>query len=251
MPQTKTQKLRQLANYLLTLDDPTNFDMAVYNTEEDGGQLCGAAACVIGHGPDAGIPRRAEDSWDEYAHRNFLYAGKSGARWWWCFAAEWSKHDNTSRGAALRILYCLIYGVPDWFDPLDLVDPDYALPKQYKTEVLSVLVPGVKPKRSNAGRGRLETRSVSDTQYIGSEEAANYSVEEKLQWQSQRRGIDLQSFPEDGLDWSERLWLDRHREMTDELSRHRPDELPNRVDTGLCDIENPCKNCDWCGGIEY
>lgn len=71
---------------------------------------CGIAACAAGHGPLAGIPPVAGETWAEYSYRAFVY---EGAEWDWFFGADWTNTDNTAHGAAERIEWFLANDLPD------------------------------------------------------------------------------------------------------------------------------------------
>jgi hypothetical protein len=140
--------LAKLANYLDTLpDDYPHFEMATYlyhqgphsyNPEralaegKDDVYLndCGTVACMVGHGPAAGIPiDRERDiyeehewneketelvfvkrvNWDSYVERE-LIAGTDEVNWSlfsFLFGGIWTHRDNTPRGGAARIRYAL------------------------------------------------------------------------------------------------------------------------------------------------
>ena len=79
---------------------------------------CGAAACALGHGPDAGV-RPLREHWLRCGYRCGLirwehYAGlfcSSRADHQWLFGGYWFYADNTHQGAAARIRYALA-GLP-------------------------------------------------------------------------------------------------------------------------------------------
>lgn len=117
--------LQLLATYLISLpEDYEHFDMRNYlnkrksfatlnvdSAEELG--TCGSAACAIGHGPAAGVPITYQDSsWQDYCDRVFIDVPRNLKMWHWCFSDSWENYDNTPRGAAQRIMYMLVYGVP-------------------------------------------------------------------------------------------------------------------------------------------
>lgn len=70
---------------------------------------CNSVYCAIGHGPLAGIARGEYEDWVSYARRVFTC---SRVAHYWLFAGGWARVDNTKRGAALRIIYALQFGVP-------------------------------------------------------------------------------------------------------------------------------------------
>lgn len=117
--------LRKLAAYLMTLPaDYPDFEMASYVTGNGAGAgrnvahkpVCGTAACAAGHGPAAGIDPLDGEIWSAYAQRAFApdnWEYHDETSWDWCFAAGWSKVDNTAHGAARRIQWMLEHGIPD------------------------------------------------------------------------------------------------------------------------------------------
>lgn len=74
-----------------------------------------AIGCAVGWGPTAGVQRICEDSsWERYADRVFLGKGSASCDgWFWCFSSTWAETDNTPQGAAKRILWMLLFGIPD------------------------------------------------------------------------------------------------------------------------------------------
>ena len=92
--------LQKLADYLETL--PQNyscFDMSDYTDFADFPAeattiSCGTAACLVGHGPAAGIAVMSkEETWEHYAKRVFgAYAGRAHNNdvLHWLFSPEWS-----------------------------------------------------------------------------------------------------------------------------------------------------------------
>lgn len=120
--------LEQIAEYLERLpSDYAHFSMRYFNTmrtadairygRENGGLekygSCGTVACVVGHGPAAGIlvPESCI---------NIDYSGTYAVDWLiymeemfghdaynWCFSDGWASFDDTFRGAAARIRYYL------------------------------------------------------------------------------------------------------------------------------------------------
>lgn len=86
------------------------------------GSACGAVCCAIGWGPSAGIAADGEFGWWSYCDRNFIEIPEDEepetvVEWCWCFDTGWAGADNTAKGAAKRILWLLLFGVPsDWLD---------------------------------------------------------------------------------------------------------------------------------------
>lgn len=75
---------------------------------------CGTSACAVGWGPTAGIKDNNSVGWLEYCAENFL--DLESREWQWCFSAGWKWADNSARGAGLRILHYVYFGVPEWFE---------------------------------------------------------------------------------------------------------------------------------------
>lgn len=131
MSKFQRDNLAKLATYLEGLPaDYEDFDMAVFHeeSEEPALQLCGSAACAVGHGLSAGIRAYPKDfSWQMYARRVFGTEGEifsHGKLWDWCFTQEWQNYDNTPAGAALRIRAYLADKVPEWFEDEDQLECD-------------------------------------------------------------------------------------------------------------------------------
>jgi len=133
----KRRNLRKLANHLLNLpENYAKFDMSDY-FKNDGMSVdhpseviehlkecvhtCQTAACAVGHGPSLEgkefRPNKYED-WTMYCARVFgieeseKYDSVLVQPWSFMFGGHWSGIDNTTDGAALRILYFLDYGSP-------------------------------------------------------------------------------------------------------------------------------------------
>lgn len=97
--------------------------------------LCGTAACAVGHGPLAGIgdlQSMRYTSWLAYTQQTFC--DWDSCEFNWCFGCSWKPIDNTPKGAAKRIFYMLRTGqVPDMFD-LSVEERSNLLPDLYKDE---------------------------------------------------------------------------------------------------------------------
>lgn len=63
---------------------------------------CQSAACAIGHGPNVGIDPKSGETWGNYSFRVFVELGDAlrSNVWDYCFSSEWSKIDDTAKGAA-------------------------------------------------------------------------------------------------------------------------------------------------------
>jgi hypothetical protein len=86
---------------------------------------CGTAGCAVGWGPAAGIaPLSCSENWDAYTDRVF---GDDGDLWSWCFAPDWDAVDNTPKGAAKRILWALLNGMPSEVDSAAMWSEDAPL----------------------------------------------------------------------------------------------------------------------------
>ena len=74
----------------------------------------GTVACAVGQGPKAGIRiSKYDGSWWDYAYRVFGVDSNDGP-FEWMFGGFWTDIDNTPLGAARRIEYFLLHGVPDY-----------------------------------------------------------------------------------------------------------------------------------------
>lgn len=74
---------------------------------------CGTAACAAGHATYLVTPKRPDETFHNYCKRVFdVDPLECGGPWDWCFSAGWSYVDNTPAGAADRIDWMLINGVP-------------------------------------------------------------------------------------------------------------------------------------------
>jgi len=121
MDNLRRTNLKTLVRYLSELpEDYEHFEMSVYNDDDQSGYgiktygHCRTAACAVGHGPYAGIPKHDEEDFEDYSNRCFV-GDVGSAEWSWCFSDTWSKVDNTPHGAAKRIQYMLDHGVPEAF----------------------------------------------------------------------------------------------------------------------------------------
>ena len=88
---------------------------------------CGTSACAVGHGPNAGIKHRKNESWERYSARTMIHikernwdgsvdTSTSCTEWHWCFSGYWDQVDDHHWGAARRISYLIKHKkVPDWF----------------------------------------------------------------------------------------------------------------------------------------
>lgn len=131
--------LLKLAQYLEALPlDYDKFEMKTFFEIADDGDIgfveagkiksaglivCGTVGCAIGHGPSAGIQRLKDEDWIDYSYRQFVDVGfkrlgdeeevyEADDIWQWCFAATWTRIDNTPHGAAKRIRWYLDHGLP-------------------------------------------------------------------------------------------------------------------------------------------
>lgn len=103
------ENLRILADYLLGGKLKARFDMAIYAAPpwDSSDTNCGTIGCAAGHGPYAGVPKRASECWPEYIERQF---DLTPIEYSWCFSGDWEAHDNTPEGAGNRILYLIEHG---------------------------------------------------------------------------------------------------------------------------------------------
>lgn len=97
-------------------------DLSPEDVAVSDGLPCDTVACALGHGPAAGInPHSATHSWpsrrwEAYAADCFGASTMFHKRievFRWCFSGSWVDVDNTPQGAALRIRYMLLNGVPN------------------------------------------------------------------------------------------------------------------------------------------
>lgn len=123
LPKDKTDNLIKLADYLSSNNLRAKFDMkrfadAINWQVTNGSKLateCGAVGCGIGHGPYAGIPKKQDEIWPQYAERVFINSCEDMV-YKFCFDDSWSKYDNTPSGCAKRIRYMLKNGIPSGID---------------------------------------------------------------------------------------------------------------------------------------
>lgn len=136
MTQEQINNLKKLALYLAFGNLQAGFDMTLYDREPitytpdgllangEGLNSCGTVGCAIGHGPYAGIEKLKGDSWLEYAEKAFginasLVDEDADMPFRWLFDCEWCYFDNTPEGAAKRIVYFLVFGIPSTFKEPD------------------------------------------------------------------------------------------------------------------------------------
>ena len=128
------RKLLKLANYVINLPEnyrkfnmrnycssrrqDTFLDIALWEAKKTlADNECGTTACMLGHGPSAGIPPSREGmDWCAYA-ADFGCQPEGGTRslWNWAFSGEWTYHAPTRADAAMRVHYMLDYGIPEHF----------------------------------------------------------------------------------------------------------------------------------------
>lgn len=119
--------LVKLARHLWDKVSQEQFDMGAYSRSsllphED---HCGSVGCAVGYGPRAGIPSVSSDlGWGDYTVRCLTDDVDVDN---WCFCGGWQDEDNTPRGAAKRILWALLHGVPEDFRTHDIYVKPYAL----------------------------------------------------------------------------------------------------------------------------
>lgn len=136
--------LSTLATYLEALPpDYAHFDMADYwgltpPVNSVAPDECGTVACAAGHAPaalgitaamltDLGLLSRDGIRWNRFIDLFLLAHPDHGddvpsmsfreqrPDWAWMFSDRWAAYDNTPAGAAARIRYYLIAGVPPEF----------------------------------------------------------------------------------------------------------------------------------------
>jgi hypothetical protein len=115
--------LVKLARFLYTEPiEAENFRMTCYDSNGSDCAVaiepkCGTAGCAIGWAPRAGVMPLKHETWGNFADRAL---GDDPDFWLWCFAFDWFPRDNTPRGAAKRILWALVKGVPDTRDTVQM-----------------------------------------------------------------------------------------------------------------------------------
>lgn len=111
--------------------EETSVDFADLPLSEDTLTKCGSAACMIGHGPSAGIGieflrENQNIGWQVYGRKVFGTShGTNEDVFTWLFGHQWAGIDNTHRGGAARIRYFLEHGLPTYQYPLDSTLPKY------------------------------------------------------------------------------------------------------------------------------
>lgn len=109
--------LKKLALYVWHNVPQAQFDMRDFSA--DGpmeNHKCGTVACMVGHGPAAGISPVGFSAWNTYSFARFCLLGN---QWTWMFGGAWKRADNTPKGGAQRIFYALKHGVPEsWPDQM-------------------------------------------------------------------------------------------------------------------------------------
>jgi hypothetical protein len=136
--------LTNLAAHLKALpDDYGHFGMSTYaNVMSDGYletscawqkpvaidiNVCGTAACAVGHGPVIGIEPLEGEDWTRYAARAFgATEERYNLSFDWLFSGSWGDRDDTTKGAAFRIEYYLKHGIPKAFTDADGYVEDFA-----------------------------------------------------------------------------------------------------------------------------
>lgn len=111
------RNLLKLAAYLFDVENlKARFDMWKYCDHfltQECSTNCGSVGCAIGHGPYAGVKKYGREDFAEYCQRVFKIdqSDKSDeekrVNWIFLFDSYWRNIDNSSEGAAKRILYFL------------------------------------------------------------------------------------------------------------------------------------------------
>lgn len=117
------KNVKTLLRYLKGGDLKAGFTMYQFDDDyNDRATVCGSAGCIIGHGPHAGIPKSADETWDEYGKLNFGSHSVEDS-WKFIFSGLWSYTDNSLSGAVYRLEYALKFGIPqaddderEWID---------------------------------------------------------------------------------------------------------------------------------------
>lgn len=114
--QEQRDNLKKLADYLLSGNLRAEFDMENFSEshQHPDSKTCGSVGCAVGHGPYAGIMKDEYETWNSYSSRVFGCGviSTNHMLFTWCFDSDWKVVDNTSKGAAKRVLYVLKNGVP-------------------------------------------------------------------------------------------------------------------------------------------
>ena len=110
--------LVKLARFLYTEPiDRRHFDMSIYSESDNDvacdNRECGTAGCAIGWAPVAGIAPLENEEWSDFSDRTLIIGWTDADAWSWCFCMDWLGTDNTPHGAAKRIIWLLLYGLPD------------------------------------------------------------------------------------------------------------------------------------------
>lgn len=132
MTKEQEDNLRKLANYLMRFSKlkrpKSTFDMSKFSDGEAFAIArketeCGTFGCAVGHGPYAGVAKRKNENWNDYAERAFGAVMAEGV-WRWLFSSLWCVTDNTPAGAAKRIRWYFEHGVPiDHRDQMNGYEP--------------------------------------------------------------------------------------------------------------------------------
>ena len=124
MSEDRRANLIKVRNYLASNSPPPNFDMSTWMRYGEGHHMtssfpgmqayneCGTSACVVGHGPLAGVGILPYESWYAYAKRCFTDDPRDFE---WLFGSDWSAYDNSVEGAIKRIDIWLDGGTPGGF----------------------------------------------------------------------------------------------------------------------------------------
>lgn len=118
MNAAQTKKLLRLGEFLITMPKHgRNFDMQVLVMSDAPGGMygeCGTAACACGWATLEIEPQNEDEegkmeSYQMYSERVF---GLESAETLWLFAPGWAAVDNTPWGAAARIAWLVLRGLP-------------------------------------------------------------------------------------------------------------------------------------------
>lgn len=112
LSQEQRKNVDKLLTYLEGGQLRAGFTMGQFSSyESERVEDCGTAGCIIGNGPDAGIPKSADENWRKYGTRCFNSYDKLDI-WDFMFHASWEYVDDSLEGAVKRVKYALEHGIP-------------------------------------------------------------------------------------------------------------------------------------------
>jgi len=123
------ENLLKMADYIETVPQD-RFDMSRYRYGDTISHECNSVGCIIGHCiildnlDNEDLPRRESKNINFLKWSEKFIGTDEHSVWVYLFWANWRNTDNTPTGAAKRIRYYIVNGLPEnWYDQMLGVAP--------------------------------------------------------------------------------------------------------------------------------